>query len=51
MCLRRTLLFMCCVIGVLYLLRQPVAAAHTAIAIMHALTRAADALGRFGSAL
>lgn len=51
MCLRRTLLIICCLIGLLYVIRHPVAAAHTATAIMHALARAADALGRFSSAL
>jgi hypothetical protein len=51
MCLRRTVLMLATVIGVLYVIRQPVAAAHTATAIMHALSRVADALGRFGSAL
>ncbi len=51
MCLRRTLFIVCCLVGALYLIRQPVAAAHTATAIMHALARIADALGRFVSAL
>ena len=51
MCLRRTVLMLATVIGVLYLIRQPVAAAHTTTAIVHALSRVADALGRFGSAL
>jgi hypothetical protein len=50
-CLRRALLFIACLVGLLYLVRQPVAAAHTADAIMRALARLADALGRFGSAL
>jgi hypothetical protein len=51
MCLRRTVLMLATVIGVLYLIRHPVAAAHTVTAIVHALGRVADALGHFGSAL
>ena len=51
MCLRRTLLLIACLVGLLYLVRHPVAAAHTVNAIMRGLARLADALGRFGSAL
>ena len=51
MCLRRTLLTLAWVIGVLYLVRHPIDAAHTTTAIMRALGRLADALGRFGNAL
>jgi hypothetical protein len=50
-CLRRVLLFIVCLVGLLYLVRQPVAAAHTVNAIMRGLERIADALGRFVSAL
>jgi hypothetical protein len=51
MCLRRVLLLTASLVGLLYLVRHPVAAAHTTTAILHALEKAADALGRFGSAL
>jgi hypothetical protein len=51
MCLRRAVLMLATVIGVLFLIRQPVAAAHTATAIIQVLSRVADALGRFGSTL
>jgi hypothetical protein len=51
MCLRRTLLALLWLVGVLYLVRHPVAAAHTTTALMRALGRLADALGRYGSAL
>jgi hypothetical protein len=51
MCLRRALLILACLVGLLYLVRHPVAAAHTAGAIIHGLQRIADALGHFASAL